>query len=219
MDTAPLTLFARKVSASNRLLFADLRRLRRDILPDGITSREEVEVLLGLDHLERLDDEWPAYLAQAVAAFVISASEPPSIDQDTAAWLATVLPTAQPTTAAAIARTLEREGYQLSEDFAAFAKKGRAAARGSRVSSAQLIEGLLAHFSDLAHHGFGQGTGEMQTHNEAHYADQPKAGELPLAARQAVGPGGVLLWRAGDARLPLLHRTSPARLRTSDAAR
>jgi hypothetical protein len=52
MDTAPLTLFARKVSASNRLLFADLRRLRRDILPDGITSREEVEVLLGLDHLE-----------------------------------------------------------------------------------------------------------------------------------------------------------------------
>ena len=77
MDTAPLTLFAQKVSASNRLLFADLRRLRRDILPDGITSREEVEVLLGLDHLERLDEEWPAYLVEAVTAFVLSASEPP----------------------------------------------------------------------------------------------------------------------------------------------
>jgi hypothetical protein len=47
MDTAPLTLFARKVSASNHLLFADLRRLRRDILPEGITTREEAEVLLG----------------------------------------------------------------------------------------------------------------------------------------------------------------------------
>jgi hypothetical protein len=35
----------------------------------------------------------------------------------------TVLLTAQPTTAAAIARTLEREGYQLSEDLAAFAKR------------------------------------------------------------------------------------------------
>src|SRR5918993_899208 len=110
MDTASLILFARKVSASNSLLFADLRRLRRDILPDGITSREEAEVLLGLDHLERLDEEWPAYLAEAVAVFVIAASEPPSIDQDTAAWLVTVLTTAQPRTAAAVVRTLEREG-------------------------------------------------------------------------------------------------------------
>jgi hypothetical protein len=112
MDTAPLTLFARKVSASNRLLFADLRRLRRDILPDGITSREEAEVLLGLDYIERLDGEWSAYLAEAVAAFVVSASEPPSIDQDTAAWLVTVLPTTRPTTAAAIVCAIEREGRE-----------------------------------------------------------------------------------------------------------
>ena len=111
MDIAPLTLFARKVSASNRLLFADLRRLRRDILPDGITSREEVEVLLGLGHLKRLDEEWPAYLAEAVAAFVIAASEPPSIDPATTAWLVAVLTTAKPRTAAAVVRTLEREGY------------------------------------------------------------------------------------------------------------
>ena len=80
MDTAPLTLFAQKVSASNRLLFADLRRLRRDILPDGITSREEVEVLLGLDHLKHLDVQGPAYLAEAVAAIVIAASESPALD-------------------------------------------------------------------------------------------------------------------------------------------
>jgi hypothetical protein len=110
MDTAPLTLFAQKVSASNRLLFADLRRLRRDILPDGITSQEEVEVLLGLDHLERLDEEWPAYLAEAVAAFVIAASEPSGLDPATTAWLVAVLTTAQPRTAAAVVRTLEREG-------------------------------------------------------------------------------------------------------------
>jgi hypothetical protein len=53
MDTAPLTLFAQKVLASNRLLFADLRRLRRDVLPNGITTREEAELLLGLDHIGR----------------------------------------------------------------------------------------------------------------------------------------------------------------------
>jgi hypothetical protein len=123
MDTAPLTLFAQKVSASNRLLFADLRRLRRDILPDGITSREEVEVLLGLDHLERLDEEWPAYLAEAVAAFVIAASEPSGLDPATTAWLVTVLPTTRPTTAAAITRAIEREGCELSEDLAALTRR------------------------------------------------------------------------------------------------
>jgi hypothetical protein len=123
MDTAPLTLFAQKVSASNRLLFADLRRLRRDILPNGISSREEAEVLVRLDQIERLDAEWAAYLAEAVAAFVVSASEPPSIDQDTAAWLVTVLPTAQPTTAAAIVRTIEREGCELSEGLAVFMRR------------------------------------------------------------------------------------------------
>jgi hypothetical protein len=123
MDTAPLTLFAQKVSASNRLLFADLRRLRRDILPDGITSREEAEVLLGLDHLERLDEEWPAYLAEAVAAFVIAASEPSGLDPATTAWLVTVLPTTRLTTAAAITRAIEREGCELSEDLAALTRR------------------------------------------------------------------------------------------------
>jgi hypothetical protein len=123
MDTAPLTLFAQKVSASNRLLFADLRRLRRDILPDGITSREEAEVLLGLDHLERLDEEWPAYLAEAVAVFVIAASEPSGLDPATTAWLVAVLTTAQPRTAAAITRAIEREGRELSEDLAALTRR------------------------------------------------------------------------------------------------
>jgi hypothetical protein len=123
MDTAPLTLFARKVSTSNRLLFADLRRLRRDVLPNGITSREEAEILLGLDHVERLDAGWPAYLAEAVVAFILSASEPPGLDPATTAWLAAVLPAAQPRTAAAVVRTLERAGYQLSEELLALTRR------------------------------------------------------------------------------------------------
>jgi hypothetical protein len=123
MDTAPLTLFAQKVSASNRLLFADLRRLRRDVLPDGITTREEAEVLLGLDQIERLDAEWAAYLAEAVAKFVISVSDPGSIDHDTAAWLTVLLSAAQPWTAAAIVRAIQREVHQVDEALAAFTKR------------------------------------------------------------------------------------------------
>jgi hypothetical protein len=123
MDTAPLTLFARKVSASNRLLFADLRRLRRDILPDGITSREEADVLLGLDHIERLDAEWPGYLTEAVAAFALSTSEPPRLDPATTAWLVAALSAARPRTAAAIVRTIEREECERSADLTACVRR------------------------------------------------------------------------------------------------
>jgi hypothetical protein len=123
MDTAPLTLFARKVSASNRLLFADLRRLRRDVLPNGITSREEAEVLLGLDQIERLDDEWPAYLTEAVVAFVASGSDPGGIERDTATWLTTLLSAAQPQTAAAIIRAIQCEGHWVDEALAGFMKR------------------------------------------------------------------------------------------------
>ena len=138
MDTAPLTLFARKVSASNRLLFADLRRLRRDILPDGIRSWEEAELLLSLDHTERLDAEWVAYLAEVVAAFILSASEPPDLALATTAWLITQLSAAQPRTAAAIVRTIERQGYQLSENLAVFTRRAGRALPSPRAGRLQL---------------------------------------------------------------------------------
>ncbi len=93
---------------------------------------------LGLDHIERLDGEWSAYLAEAVASFVISASEPPSIDQETAAWLVTVLSAAQPRTAAAIVRTIECEGYQLSENLAVFTRRAGRALPSPRAGRLQL---------------------------------------------------------------------------------
>jgi hypothetical protein len=57
MDAAPLILFTQKVSASNRLLFADLRRLQRDVLPNDITSRDEAEILIVIDQTHERADE------------------------------------------------------------------------------------------------------------------------------------------------------------------
>ena len=67
MDTTPLGVFASKARASNRLLYGDLRRLQRDVLPTGARSREEIEVLLiarlhrargpGLAQISRHDGE------------------------------------------------------------------------------------------------------------------------------------------------------------------
>src|SRR5215212_3872082 len=92
MDTTPLCAFVNKVMASDRIVFGDLRRLRRDVLPTGATSREEVEALLSLDSLGQLDDDRPHYLVTTVESFLLSTSDPPgSVDADTAAWLVTAL--------------------------------------------------------------------------------------------------------------------------------
>ena len=40
--------FVTKALLTKRIGFGDLRRLQRDILPDGITSREEAEILIAL---------------------------------------------------------------------------------------------------------------------------------------------------------------------------
>ena len=79
MDTTPLRVFATKARASNRLLYGDLRRLQRDVLPTGATSREEVEVLLTLDSIERVNRDWPRYLAMTVSEFVLSTADPPGV--------------------------------------------------------------------------------------------------------------------------------------------
>src|SRR3989337_4154726 len=73
----------------NRIRFADLRRLQRDILPYRITTRQEVEMLLSLDaSIERADRDWRRYLVPAVAQFAVWGLEPVGrVDQAKADWL------------------------------------------------------------------------------------------------------------------------------------
>jgi hypothetical protein len=125
MDTTPLGLFATKARASNRLLYGDLRRLQRDVLPTGATSREEIETLLSLDWIERVDQDWPGYLAITVSEFVLSTADPPGvISGEAAAWLAAALADARPKTAAVVLRSIMREAHQVDEALVAFVRIG-----------------------------------------------------------------------------------------------
>ncbi len=125
MDTTPLDLFATKARASNRLIYGDLRRLRRDVLPTGATSREEVEILLTLDSIERVDRDWPRYLAMTVSEFVLSTSEPRGVvDAETATWLVPILSDARPRTVSMIIRTLMGEAHQVDEALLALVRRG-----------------------------------------------------------------------------------------------
>jgi hypothetical protein len=125
MDTTPLGAFAAKAKASNRLLYGDLRRLQRDVLPTGATSREEVEVLLSLDWIERVDQDWPGYLTRTVSEFVLSTSEPRGVvDAETATWLAAALAQTRPKTAAALVRAIIGEARHVDDARLAFGRRG-----------------------------------------------------------------------------------------------
>jgi len=125
MDTTPLCVFVTKVTASNRIVFGDLKRLQRDVLPTGATSREEIETLLSLGSLGQLDDDWPGYLVTTIRDFVLSTSDPPgSVDADTAAWLVTALSDARPRSATAVIRAVLAEARHVDDILLAFARRG-----------------------------------------------------------------------------------------------
>ena len=127
-ETTPLCVFVAKAQASNRLLYGDLRRLQRDVLPTGATSREDVEALLSLDWIERVDKDWPGYLARVVTDFVLSMSDPPghAVDAETAAWVVSLLAHLKPKTAAVVLRSLSVEALQIDEGAMSLGRQGRA---------------------------------------------------------------------------------------------
>src|SRR3954447_17836389 len=100
MSRASLREFISGVLVHKRLRFGDLRRLQRDVLPTGITTREEAEALITLDQtLSKVDVDWPAYLAAAVKDFVVSTSDPVGcVIGEIAVWLVIQLSSGQPRT-------------------------------------------------------------------------------------------------------------------------
>jgi len=138
MDTTPLCVFVTKVTASNRIVFGDLRRLQRDVLPQGASSRQEVETLLSLDSVGQVDEDWPDYLVETVVQFVLSRSTPPGgVDADTAAWLMEALSAAKPRSASTIVRAILQEAQHVDEVLLTSSRKHKRLVIGPqpRISS------------------------------------------------------------------------------------
>jgi hypothetical protein len=93
MTNTALSAFVSKATARRRITFGDVRRLQRDILPEGVTSREEAELLITLDRSVLMADRsWDDYLVETIMDYVVWVEEPTgSIDDDTVLWLAEVL--------------------------------------------------------------------------------------------------------------------------------
>jgi hypothetical protein len=93
MNEARLIAVATEIEARGRINFADVRRLERDILPDGVTSRAEAEILIRLDRdVPRADRTWNAWFVAAMVDFVVWSERPTAVvNEEAAAWLSAAL--------------------------------------------------------------------------------------------------------------------------------
>ena len=140
MSRTSLHHFAARVLAEDRILFGDLKRLQRDILPSRITCREEAEILLFLDSaVHRTDREWPAYLTATVRDFAVWGLDPAgSLDRVKAEWLAAALANAEPTrTARILLREIVHEARRIDEDALSELGIAEAARAGGTSPSAR----------------------------------------------------------------------------------
>ncbi len=125
MTNENLQIFVAKTIAKGRVSFGDVRRLQRNILPDGVASREEVELLLSLDRaVARADRSFAEWLVPAVVDFVVWGERPTGlVEADAAAWLTAALGAGGAPTKAArlIAREIAREAERVDETVVTFA--------------------------------------------------------------------------------------------------
>jgi hypothetical protein len=115
MDNVLLREFNAQIISKGRITFGDVKRLQRNILPDGICARDDVELLLALDRVvSRADRTWGDYLVAAVTDFVVWGERPTGyVDADAGRWLNRLLLAGEPTrTALRIAREIEQEAQQ-----------------------------------------------------------------------------------------------------------
>jgi hypothetical protein len=117
MDNTSLRDFASRAASSGRIRFGDLRRLQRNVLPNGITTREDAEALLDLNQaVSRADPDWPGWLSSALKAYAASGD---GIDPQKAAWLAERLAAWRTKAAQTLARQLAIETRHTAERDAA----------------------------------------------------------------------------------------------------
>ncbi len=122
--SASLRAFVSKALERNRISFGDLRRLQRTVLPHGLVTREQAEVLIALEQtITRTDKAWAGFLVAALTDFVVwRSSSLGRVEPETAAWLVASLSCGRPTrTTGMIARAIVREARHCEEPLLGFA--------------------------------------------------------------------------------------------------
>jgi hypothetical protein len=146
MSNNSLSEFVEKALVKGRISFGDVRRLQRDILPDGLASRADAELLLTLDgRLGKVDAAWERFIVRTIVDFVVWSERPTGIvDEDTAEWLARRLAETSGSRArarsVAIAREIAEEAHAFANDaLESLAGLARPAKRPARAPQAAAV--------------------------------------------------------------------------------
>ncbi|AWN42219.1 hypothetical protein [Methylobacterium durans] len=143
MINASLQDFCNRIAAAGRITTADLSVLGDELLPDGITVRDEADLLIALDRAVPVSNPaFADFLVAAIVDFAVWGERPTGyINAETARWLAASIgngrgPTA---TGARIAVEIVREAQASDETLIAFAL-----AANRRVAEGVDVETRLA---------------------------------------------------------------------------
>src|SRR5215218_9009091 len=123
MINPSLHAFAATLIETGRIRPGDVKRLQRDILPDGISSRAEAELLLRLhQRVSRANPAFSAWLVAVMVDFVVWGTRPTGyVDREMTEWLISVFGSVfggsrSPTcTALLIASEIVREAQNIDE--------------------------------------------------------------------------------------------------------
>lgn len=152
MNTSKLQEFVTKTAAKNRITFGDVRRLQRDVLPDGVACRAEAELLIRLDGgIARSDAAWTDWLVTAIVDFVVWVERPTGAVEDEAAlWLIGLLSERGSATRAGrrIVREIRCEAERVAAPLAAYEAGEETALPGSMLL--EVPEAIPAPFATAA---------------------------------------------------------------------
>jgi hypothetical protein len=120
MQTPTLRDFMQTALRDKRIRFGEVRRLQRNVLPDGIVSRDEAEALLALDRsIAKPDPAWTEFLVSAVRTFLVDGSDPIGVvDAEKSVWFVAAVGTPPTKTGIAIAREVLVEADEVDSALA-----------------------------------------------------------------------------------------------------
>ncbi|GJD64805.1 hypothetical protein [Methylobacterium frigidaeris] len=148
MTNASLQHFCNRIIAAGAISLEDVRELNRAVLPDGLTCRDEADMLFGLDRaIPGADETFGDWLVAAIVDFAVWGERPTGhIDADTAHWLAASLGCGRGPTAigARIAVEVVREAETNDPVLISFALKANRARAGAEDAVEEILSYAVA---------------------------------------------------------------------------
>jgi hypothetical protein len=142
MPSNALRALVDQVAADGRVSAEEALRLRQQVFPEGVVSRDEADALIDLArHVANSDSAWEQCFAEALVDHVLQNGAKPNVDDADAAWLAARLDQGKPQAVEiqALLKLLDRAD-SVPEPLRAFVRSRLSAFMAGRAVTAADVE-------------------------------------------------------------------------------